>query len=232
MSDDVQNARTFSVDEVLIENVIINKIKKLTNRRFASWSNKDNSIKIWKAEKPYSQEPLKVLEGHEEGVFTIYQLKDKEILVSSGLDKTIRFWDINLYQCTTIINDSMCTHNNSIFQYDGERILVGTTEKEIIVINIPNKKIEKRLKDDSISNVCSFIRLSNGTILFGDSSGKIGKINFKNYSLQIVKDIMVCFIPCEGYEEPPNDYVNCLVNLDDDKFLTGSSFTCLKIFKY
>lgn len=29
MSDDVQNARTFSVDEVLIENVIINKIKKL-----------------------------------------------------------------------------------------------------------------------------------------------------------------------------------------------------------
>ena len=49
-------------------NDYINKVISLPNNRIASCSYYDKTIKIWKSNPPYSDTPIKVLEGHTKSV--------------------------------------------------------------------------------------------------------------------------------------------------------------------
>jgi WD40 repeat protein len=83
----------------------------------------DTCIKVWDAEKGTN---ITNLEGHTGDIHTIKWSNDALICGSSGIDKTIRFWDLRDYKSTSLmsaikysdINDiSIYTKNKSVRNY-------------------------------------------------------------------------------------------------------------------
>ena len=81
----------------------INKVIALPNNRIASCS-EDKTIKIW----TYSNTPIKVLEGHNQGVKSLLFIKERDIMISGSEDGTLCLWNMSTYQCITVIE--MCKH--------------------------------------------------------------------------------------------------------------------------
>ena len=73
----------------------IYKVIALPNNRIASCSD-DKTIKIWKSEPPYSDTPIKVLEGYCDCVNSLLYIKESDIMISGSWDKTLRLWNINV----------------------------------------------------------------------------------------------------------------------------------------
>ena len=122
---ELDNGTTCSFDKAIIigdyiinnaHNDIINKVISLPNNRMASCSN-DKTIKIWKSAPPYSDTPLKVLEGHKEYVISILYIKERDIMISGGKE-TLRFWNMTTYNNITVIDKINCASNNSLYQID------------------------------------------------------------------------------------------------------------------
>jgi WD40 repeat protein len=61
----------------------------------------DHTVKVWDAEKGTN---ISNLEGHSGDVNTIRWSNDSIICASSGMDKTIRFWDLREYKSTSLIS--------------------------------------------------------------------------------------------------------------------------------
>ena len=76
-------------------NDIIYKVITLSNNRIASCS-ADKTIKIWKSNPPYSDTPIKVLEGHSDWVNSLLYIKE-QMMISGSDDKTLRFWNMSTY---------------------------------------------------------------------------------------------------------------------------------------
>ena len=63
----------------------INKIIGLPNNRIASCS-WDKTIKIWKSNPPYSDTPIKVLEGHSSYVNSHLYINERDKMISGAYD--------------------------------------------------------------------------------------------------------------------------------------------------
>lgn len=74
----------------------------------------DTCIKVWDAEKGSN---VTNLEGHTGDIHTIKWSNDALICGSSGIDKTIRFWDLRDYKSTTLISALKYTDINDIAIY-------------------------------------------------------------------------------------------------------------------
>ena len=81
------------------------KVIPLRNNRIASCS-WDRTIKIWNSNYPYNL--ISTIKGHTSYVDSIIKLKDKDILISGSLDKTLRKWNLLTYQCISIIKNVDC----------------------------------------------------------------------------------------------------------------------------
>ena len=101
----------------------VNKVIALPNRRIASCS-EDKTIKIWKSNIIYSRS-VKLLVGHSDSVTSILYIKEKDIMISGSLDRTIRLWNMSTYQCMKVIEEVECIDNNSLYQIDNDRVIVG-----------------------------------------------------------------------------------------------------------
>ena len=66
----------------------INKVIALPNNRIASCS-ADGTIKIWKSDKPYSDKPIIVLEGHSKSVTSLLYIKERKVTISGSMDETL-----------------------------------------------------------------------------------------------------------------------------------------------
>ena len=95
------------------------------------------TIKIWNSNPPYNL--IKVLTGQQFSVDSIIKLKKRELLVSGSYDKTLRFWNLNSYQCETIMNDIYCYNNDSLFEYNKNILLIGG-ENTIKIADLQQKK--------------------------------------------------------------------------------------------
>ena len=102
----------------------IYKVITLPNNRIASCS-ADETIKIWKSNPPYSDTPIKVLEGHWDYVTSLLYIKERDVMISGSYDETLHLWNMSTYQCITVIEGVDCCSTNSLYQIDKDRVIVG-----------------------------------------------------------------------------------------------------------
>ena len=153
-------------------NDTIRKIITLPNNRIASCS-LDKTIKIWKSNKPYSDTPIKVLEGHSNKVLSLLYIKERDIMISGSGDETLLLWNMSSYQCNTTIKGVYCCWTNALYQIDNDRVIVGA-KTYFYIVNIDKYVVEKTINDESLGFVSCFLKLrDNNTILCGCESGQL-----------------------------------------------------------
>ena len=94
---------------------LILKVITLPNNRIASCS-ADKTIKIWKSNPPYSDIPIKVLEGHINNVISLLYIKERDVMISGSDDETLRLWNMSTYQCENVIEGVECSSTNALIR--------------------------------------------------------------------------------------------------------------------
>ena len=192
----------------------IHKVMSLSNNRIASCS-EDQTIKIWNSNHPYNK--VKTLQGQEEPITSILQLKGKEIASSYN---NLCEWNLSTYQCESIINHIQCFYINCLIQLDDNRIIVGGIP-QISVINITTFLIEQKLiQDKSSCNFRALMILRDGNILCGCHEGMIAIYNLKLNTLEI-KDI-----------KAHSFYISCFLRIDNHHFISSSGDNTIKVWEY
>ena len=141
----------------------------LPHNRIASCS-WDKTIKIWKSNPPYSDIPIKVLEGHSNSdysvlhnyLFTLLYIKERDVMLSGSLDEKLRIWNMSTYQCDKVIEG--VDYCFSLYQIDKDRVIVGGIDS-FSIVNIDKGIIEKRIKDESLECVYCFLKLRDTACL-------------------------------------------------------------------
>ena len=199
----------------------INKVITLPNNRIASCS-KDKTIKIWKSNKPYSDTPIKVLEGHAESVTSLLYIKERDIMISGSIDGTLHLWNMSTYQCDKVINGVYCCWTNALYQIDNDRVIVGY-KNEFYIVNIDKCVVEKTIKDESFGFVSCFIKLRDGkTILCGCANG-----TFCFYD-----KITGEYIISKNFKKNHEEDIVDLILINDKLFASCSFDSVIKIWNY
>ena len=197
-------------------NDYINKVIPLPNNRIASCSY-DETIKIWKSNPPYSDTPIKVLEGHRHWITSLLYIKERDIMLSGSV--TLGLWNMSTYQCDKVIEGVARCSTNSLYQIDKDRVIVGGVNS-FSIVNIDKCVIEKIIEDESFEGVGCFLKLrDNKTILCGCKYG------------------IFCFydMNTEQYKITKNNHnhdITDLLLIDDNTFLSCSSDYTIKVWKY
>ena len=130
-------------------NDAISKVIYCSNGNFISCS-WDNTIKIWK-ENNDNYENIITLE-HQKKVCSILLLEDKNILISSGLDKTM-LWELHLNElnyCSIYfiktITDTCCQWNGGICRVGKDKIIYQDKSKSLKVISIIKGELIKEIQ--------------------------------------------------------------------------------------
>ncbi|KAI4496511.1 hypothetical protein M0804_000321 [Polistes exclamans] len=99
----------------------------------------DTTVKIWNAHKGFCMSTLRT---HRDYVKALAYAKDRELVASAGLDKTIYLWDVNTLTALTASNNTVTTSTlygskDSIYSLamnvTGTAIVSGSTEKVLKV---------------------------------------------------------------------------------------------------
>ena len=178
---------------------------------------KDKTIKIWKSNPPYSDTPIKVLEGHSECVTSLLYIKERDVMISGS--KTLHLWNMSIYQCDEVIEGVDCCLTNSLYQIDKDRVIVGG-DKSFCIMNIDKCVIENRIDDESFEGVFCFLKLrDNKTILCGCGNRIFCFYDMKTEHYKITKN-------------NHNDAITDLLLIDDNTFLSCSDDTTIKVWRY
>ena len=198
----------------------IHKVITLPNNRIALCSN-DKTIKIWKSNPPYSDTPIKVLEGHSDWVNSLLYIKERDIMLSGSRDYTLRLWNMSTYQCDKVIEGVECYYTNSLYQIDKDRVIVGRFNS-FSIVNINKCIKEKRIEDKSwsLGIVNCFLKLrDNKTILCGCYNGIFCLYDMNTEQYKITKN-------------NHKSYISDLLFKDDNTFLSCSYDNTIKVWKY
>ena len=196
-------------------NDCINKVITLPNNRIASCSF-DKTIKIWKSNPPYSDTPIKVLEGHSAKIMSLLYIKEKDIMISGSDVDSLRLWNMSTYQSDKVIEGVKCCSINSLYQIDEDRVIVGGFIV-FYIVNIDKCVIEKIV--EYISNVLCFLKMRDNTILCGCSYELFCFDEMKTKKYKITKN-------------NHNTKIYDLLKIDDNTFLSCSNDRTIKVWKY
>ena len=164
----------------------INKVIYCLNGNIFSCS-RDNKIKIWEENNNNNYQCIKIL-SHNDCVYSILFIDDKNILISSGLDGT-KFWNLKNYECIIYNKQAICCNRNALKIIDEDRIIVGGDYDGIIkVISIKENKIIKDIKNNFVCYGICVIE-DKGLFLTGGESKEIRIYRIDNYEcIKIIKD--------------------------------------------
>ena len=193
----------------------------LPNNRIASCSD-EKVIRIWKSNPPYSDTPIKVLEGHQRNVEALLCIRERNTLISGSSDENyigkLRLWNLDTYQCVSVIKDVDCWVSCGLYQIDECRVISGG-RKTFSIVNIDKGIIEKTINDESLSYVNCFIKLrDNKTIICGCDEGV-----FCYYDMETQKYIK---------EKKHDDHVVDILEIDNTTFISCADDMTIKIWKY
>ena len=194
------------------------KVITLPNNRIASCSF-DNTIKIWKSNKPYSNKPIIVLKGHSDWVHSLLYIKERDIMISGSKDKRLCLWNMSTYQCEKVIEGVGCYSTNALYQIDKDRVIVGG-QNSFSIVNIDKYVIEKTIEDESLGSVYCFLKLrDNKTILCGCDNGIFCFYEMKRNE-------------CRRTKSNHKDHITDLLLIDDSTFLSSPIGRTIKVWKY
>ena len=139
-------------------------------------------------------------------------------MISGSWDSTLRLWNMSTYQCVTVIKGVKCCDNNSIYQIDKDRVIVGGYNT-FYIVNIDKCIIEKTIEDISLGTVNCFLKLrDNHTILCGCSDGKFCFYDMNTEEYKTTKN-------------NHNSYISDILMIDDNTFLSCSNDKTIKLWK-
>lgn len=211
------NQNSFHCDQTIYDAHFdwINKIIALPDNRFASCSY-DMTIKTWKLfsseyNLDYKLKKIKCITK------TIYCLNN--IFITIGEDKKLIFWNININQIKSIINNIECDSNNTITNYENDKIIIGGNKK-IYLINCSNFQIINITYLDKLNNLSSFCLKNNEILIFsyGENKRHLGYFNITTNTFQLIKS------------EIHNNNISSIIIIQD-KLISSSYDSLIKIWK-
>ena len=168
----------------------IRKIIYYNNENLISCS-LDKSIKIWKENKDNYINILTL--NHLDLIYSILLLKDKNILISSGLDGT-KFWCLKKYICLFHNKESVCKYQNALCRLNKDNIIVQGNEKKgnfLKIISIEKKEIINNIKIPCQCSVIHYV-INKEIIIIGGKKDEI--IVYRNYTFELIQIIFSAHI--------------------------------------
>lgn len=202
-----------------IHDELINKIITLSNNRIASCSG-DKTIKIM-MKNPNNRALIiiKSLIGHREPVISLLYIKEKEMLISGSTDGLL-IWDMKTYELKSCIKGVSCTFRNALYQFDNNRVLVGS-ERKFYIVNIDKFVIERVVGCRKYGFVNCFIKMRDNMILCGCDKGKFLLYNMETNQNKMIRKSII-------------GDINDLLKIDCGTFISCSTDKSINVwsFKY
>lgn len=204
----------------------------------------------------FSFDSVSVLKGHKEAVLALATVKQGNILASASQDHYVRLWDLNTYECLSILEG----HSDAVYTVYGanDLLLSGSRDDRIIQWDLDALNIKTFANGHSI-HVYSIIQLSNGNLASGSRDESIKLWEFKDRKITCIKALKghentvlsiielisgqlasgsadsqikiwdIAKSKCIFTNKDHKDSVNCLTNLSDGHFASCSSDKTIKI---
>ena len=169
-----------------------------------SANNGENTVKLWDTMKGIN---IACLEGHNSEANIVKWSNDSQLFASSGLDKTIRFWDIREYKNINILSAIQYAYINdfSIFSKNNNTtIAVGHSDGLVTIWDYLKQTVIKEIYDHN-EEVRSISFSPDGKYLLSgsfDSKIKIYDV-IKNYNLIGELEHSDKVVSCKWHPEIP-----------------------------
>ncbi|EOB13399.1 U3 small nucleolar RNA-associated protein 13 [Nosema bombycis CQ1] len=200
------------------ENILIKKIhnKEINfilihkDKKLIITASQDKEIKVL----DFNSKVIKILSGHRKGV-TYLNIFNNNLLASCSLDKTLRLWDLNTWECISVLEG----HDSGVLStidYKNNLISASVTGG-LKFWNLSNKKCENNLKfsnkiwDLKVKNDELLVSSCEKLIILKDESQKVNleilekETKIAKQKIEIEKSIK------------ENDYLNLLGLMKDTK---------------
>ena len=190
----------------------IKGICKLSMNRIASCSS-DTTIKVWNINKPNNL--IMVMKGHSESINRIIYIEDKNYLLSTSNDLSLRLWSMKTYQCISII--PFFGNGQSMLSIDDDNVIIGTVDY-IKILNLTSLAIKQEINIEQYKGVYSMIYIGKGIYFCGTAKGKL--LIYDINSNEIIQEVQ--------YHK---DTVATMLLVNTHIFLSGS-FDELKVWSF
>ena len=198
----IKNKNRFIINKI-IKNAHkdgINKVIYYLNENLISCSH-DNTIKIW--EKIKNNYQLITILNHSYWVFSILLLKNKNILISSGLDGT-KLWNLNNFELIYYLSEVKCYSWNGLSEIDNDRIIIGSSDS-LKIISLLEKKV---IKEINIGLKCPGIRTIKKKEIFLVGGWSKDLMIYKSEDYKCIHTIKLAHNNCiKGFIELKNDLI-------------------------
>lgn len=199
---------------------IVFQVIPLSFNRFASCSN-DNTIIIWNAQPPYDK--INIFDLRNGWVYSILELKDKNILVSGSDDKYLQFWDLEKYDLIKCIDNIDCCDTHALYEMDNNTLLVGG-RNVITIINTKNYTIINSISNKKFYEISSFVKLDENVFICG-CGDQVAKGNFFIINMKNPKNI-------QSFESVHYSFVNHLIEKENNELISCGSDKKVKVWVY
>ena len=213
------------IESLEIHNGQVNQSISLKNCEFylyASCSN-DKKIKIWNFKYNKKINKIITLQGHENNIISIFELKNGDI-VSLSIKGSLKFWSIKDNICLKTI-ENLEYPLKKCFSFLNDNIIVVGTKRGIFLVDITKKEIIKRFFHEYIASSIGYLKNS---ILFGYlKSNNICLL--KEFSIE--DNIYQLGIDCIGNGKDSCIEITQIISLNEDTIVTSNKNNFIKIWE-
>ena len=168
--DKINDNHDFIVQSIEISN---GNIVSITSKR---------TLKFYQLNKDKKYECFKQFD--KSGIDFLYELPNKNLISASYVEKNIKFWNIENYSITQMMNNISIIKSMELMCMLTDNLL-GIAAEKFYVIDIENKKLIKKIQMNKV-NIHCVIKLNNNTLLFGiegEFSLQGNNFHFNQYKL-------------------------------------------------
>ena len=175
------NTKYTLIDKITDNHDFIVQSIEISNGNIVSITSK-RTLKFYQLNKDKKYECFKQFD--KSGIDFLYELPNKNLISASYVEKNIKFWNIENYSITQMMNKISIIKSMELMCMLTENLL-GIAAEKFYVIDIVNKKLIKKIQINKAHIYC-VIKLNNNTLLFGiegEFSLQGNNFHFNQYKL-------------------------------------------------